>query len=881
MKKTIKTFMILFVIAFTFIGCKAKSNKQAEADIQPFKQAAEETVINPKANPISKEPEYRVDYLSNSVYAGELTTSNVKQNFGSVSHNVYKGVEGKDYRDPGFYTFNDYSSAMSDIQWSTHTWKTNGDSAIVDYISSGFYNFVLNENLDGWAVSLEMAADYPVDVTSEYVGKFGITSGEKGRAWKIEIRDDLYWENNEPITIDDFIYGYQELLNPLMKNNRASSLFSGVFQIVNAKEYYYSGQVVNTENYAGQKYEKRDLQKHYDGQYYTPDGDPVFIAIDYILENKLEGVSLKDYVDTFGTQYFDTHNWDELVSRMDSEGLIPLTDENYELFLPVITGNPNWLESEADMYSYYVVKYQYPEIDWSEVGIFQSGDNEITFVVTSEVDNPDCYVPYSLSSSYLVYRPLWEKCKSYYDANGRKVEKDSDQVAYITTDICTSVDTTMSYGPYKLEEFKEGEKYLLTRNNSWYGYHDGNHYGQYQADAISVMAIDSHTLVLDSFLKGQLDVVALQAEEMAMFKDSEYVFFEPQSYTTKLTMNTDLKKTTERGTQILTNINFRKALSLAIDTDEFASTLTTGTAGFGLLNTMYVYNPNSGATYRSTDGAKKAIVELNEMTYGEGGDYENLNAAYYAVTGYDLEKARQTMALAYDECVESGLYDGESQVVLHLHVYSGENIYILMYSFLDRALKNACEGTGFEGKVSLQMTIDDHYYDSMYSGNADMVFTTWGGAAYSPYEALFKCYSDASDGSGKQMEYGFDTSQILVTITVDGVNYTANLQNWAKWAAGEYVVIASGYTDKTLLQFNEYSMLTRAEFFGKLEYAYLSFYPTIPLYYRSVASLMSQKGQYASSSYIDMVGFGGLAFYTFNYADSEWKTVSKSGNLKY
>ncbi len=42
---------------------------------------------------------------------------------------------------------------------------------------------------------------------------------------------------------------------------------------------------------------------------------------------------------------------------------------------------------------------------------------------------------------------------------------------------------------------------------------------------------------------------------------------------------------------------------------------------------------------------------------------------------------------------------------------------------------------------------------------------------------------------------------------------------------------------------------------------------------------MSQKVDYAVQEYVDLVGFGGLAFYTYNYTDEEWATVK--GTLTY
>ena len=45
--------------------------------------------------------------------------------------------------------------------------------------------------------------------------------------------------------------------------------------------------------------------------------------------------------------------------------------------------------------------------------------------------------------------------------------------------------------------------------------------------------------------------------------------------------------------------------------------------------------------------------------------------------------------------------------------------------------------------------------------------------------------------------------------------------------------------------------------------------------------MVSQKGDYAVKNYIDLVGFGGLQFYTYNYDDAAWAAYVASGSLKY
>ena len=166
--------------------------------------------------------------------------------------------------------------------------------------------------------------------------------------------------------------------------------------------------------------------------------------------------------------------------------------------------------------------------------------------------------------------------------------------------------------------------------------------------------------------------------------------------------------------------------------------------------------------------------------------------------------------------------------------------------------------------------------NTMYSGNTDIIFSTWGGAAYSPYTMLNQCYCDASDGSGNQMEYGFDTSKIMVTINVDGHDVTDSLKNWADWAGAMDVTIISEDGELTLGSFGSYDADTRSYIFSKLEYAYLAFFATTPLYYRNAVQVHSQKISYPVDKYIDLVGYTGIDFVTYNYTDEQWAEVAST-----
>ena len=512
-------------------------------------------------------------------------------------------------------------------------------------------------------------------------------------------------------------------------------------------------------------------------------------------------------------------------------------------------------------------QYLYGEIGWEDVGILKTGEYELVLITTAPIADPDFYVPYYLSATYLVYAPLWEACKTAFDQNGKPVSPDDPSAVTISTNYATSLDTSISYGPYKLTYFELDKQITLQRNELWYGYQDGRHTGQYQTDTISCQVISSHSTALLAFLRGDLDSIALQAEDMSRYTNSSAIRFQPESYTTKLTFNTDVKALSARGSQILSNVHFRKAFSLAIDRSRFAAAYTSaGEPGFGLLNASYIYDPFTASAYRHSQGAKNALVQLNGLDVDTFG---GLDAAYDAITGYDPQLAQGLMQLAYDEAVAEGLYDGQRPITLQLSVYQSEDIYVQMFHFLSDALALACRGTDLEGKVQLKMVVDADYYATMESGLTDMIFSTWGGSAYDPYGVLYRCYCDAGvEPASNQMEYGFDAAAVGVRIQIDGQWIADSLQNWARWCAGD-----SAVTIGNLKAFRDYDAATRCGIYADLEYAYLSQYATTPLYYRNSALLFSHKGDYPTKTYIQGIEYGGIRFYRYDYDDTQWQNV--------
>ena len=142
---------------------------------------------------------------------------------------------------------------------------------------------------------------------------------------------------------------------------------------------------------------------------------------------------------------------------------------------------------------------------------------------------------------------------------------------------------------------------------------------------------------------------------------------------------------------------------------------------------------------------------------------------------------------------------------------------------------------------------------------------------------IAQCYTDAADGSGNQMEVGYDTEAIMMTINIDGNDVTDSLHNWAEWAnnkAPEAIASAVG-------MFADYDYATQCAIFANIEECYLSYYVTTPLYYRNVASLFSQKINYPGDTYLQLVGYGDYSNITYNYDDNAWAEYIASDKLAY
>ena len=781
-------------------------------------------------------------------------------------------------KDPnGEYTYNTYTSTFPTL-WNIHDYETSTDAIITDYISAGFYTFDYNETYDGYALVDDMAIGDPVDVTADYVGEeWGIAEGDTAKAWKITIRQDIKWQDGTPITAQNFVNSIELLLNPEANNYRADSVYNGSFQIVNAKNYFYQGKSVDEDNGLTEAYTLADLVKGEDGVYTTKNGEPVYIAVEKALD-WLSGYTLKFYVDYYGAVYFGVDSFNALYALKDENGYVAVTDETIALLEGTITAVADWGETKEDVVNYMYYTSTYATTSMDQVGVKAVSDYEIVYILVTPLEG--FYLKYNMGS-WLVHEELYKSCI-----------KMEDGVYYNTYG--TSPETTMSYGPYMLETFQKDKQFTLVKNPYYFGYNDAENANRYWTTRIVYDYVQESTTALELFEQGKLDTKGLNAEEMQIYSKSEHTYYQTGDSTFFIALNPDLDALTAEQAKkentnktILTIKEFRMALSFALDRSAFClATSPTNGPAFGVYSSIIVSDPENGTAYRTTEQAKDALVNFWGLAdeIGEGKLYADKDEAIESITGYNLDLGKEYFNKAYDLAIEQGLMDEDDVIEICIGIPNAKSTtYNNGYDFLVNNYTEAVKGTKLEGKLTFTKddTIGNNFDGALKSNQVNMLFFVgWTGSALDPY-GLMEAYTSTS----YQYDPAWDTTTENLTITIDGVDYTATVWAWTEAMGGKKITItaADGTTKEFSAGSSDNIPEIRLDILAALEGAVLQTYDMIPLADDASASLKGMQIRYYVEEYIYGVGRGGVKYMQYNYTDAEWDAfvAAQGGTLNY
>lgn len=802
------------------------------------------------------------------------------------------GTDGEQSQDS--YTLN---LALADFptNWNPHQSQTNTDSGEMGYYLEEFlYTFDFNDTMDGYEMVPGAAVGDPVEVTQDYIGQYGLVEGDSAKAWKITIRDDLMWEDGTPITAQDYVTSAELLLNPLAQNHRADTLYASSLVLVNAKEYLYQGQygqsAMISADYLDEEYVAVEDMTVSDDGYFTVDGKDVLINIHTTGTWGSNGLDayygaypelfVKDGVDLFA---------DVFEPAADEDGYVKVNEEVYEGIRFIIAGlnGLSVADYEAAQGDYAFLEWEefcyygqtYPEMSFDEVGIFALSDTEFVMVLAKPLEGFN--LRYALTSCWLVNEELYKQCESVVDG----VYQNS---------YGTSAETTISYGPYKLVSFQADKQYVLERNDLFHGIVDG----QYQTTKIQYDCVGEASTRLEMFLSGQLDSYGLTAEDMETYQSSDYTYYTTGDSTYFVALNPDLNALTAAQQALGANYNktiltvkeFRQALSFALDRSAFAlATLPTSNAAFGVYSSMIISDPENGTTYRSNDEAKWVLAEFWGVSddIGDGKMYADVDEAIESITGYNLEMAKQLFNQAYDIAIAEGLMDEDDIIEIKIGLPNNTSqTYAKGYEFLVNCYTDAVVGTSLEGKLTFSKddTLGNGFADALRANQVDLLFFVgWTGSALDPYNLM-----EAYTTSNYQYDPSWNTATEMLTINLNGTDYTASVLDWTHCMSGEAITItdADGNASTFSAGSSDGVDQERFEILVALEGAVLATYDMIPLVDESTASLKGMQIQNYSEEYIFGVGRNGnqgVQYLTYNYTDAEWEeyVASQGGTLNY
>lgn len=784
-----------------------------------------------------------------------------KKDKGNDDRNVTK--PGTGWEDPKMYTMREYTSQMPS-QWCTILSSDNVNNEMESYFTSAFYEFNYKFDANGKIVPGAYTVEYSAatkleDVTKKYAGQYGLAAdAEKGQAFAMTLRNDLKWDDGTPIKATDFVYSMSQQLSPKYLFATASNYYSGNYVIHNAQNYVKQGQKGMFPAYS--------VMKEYN---VADDAKLIYSTTNSRVAEK--GFTPEVIVAAFGIEGMTV----EKINALNGKSLADIKkdaalNETWEALLGAWKTDPN---EELDFFE---TEYEYPAMDFSEVGYFV-GDNEyeLVMVIDGTLNPLDAEGNLTYEAGYyfsgwpLVKKDLWERCE------------DQSKTPYANS-YCTTLEKSASWGPYKLTNYQDQKTYTVSRNDKWFGYGLPQYANQYQTDAIVTEKIEEWDTAWLAFQKGNLDGIGMDVKIAADYRTSKRAYFTPETYTFDLNIQSNATiKTDKRNNLLLYYADFRKAISLSLDRDDYcAKNNPSSQAALGLLNSMYYNDVENGKVYRDSIQAKEAILNAYGATKNADGSwkvgettYTDIEDALDATTGYNLTLARQLVENAVAQAKEDGKYSDGDEIILTYGIETQTANTDRVKNWFQAAFDNMTKGTSIEGKVKIEyfMFSSATWSKQFEDGEYDLCFSAWGNAPFNP--AYLLCETQISEDNRYAKKWDPKTVSVTVKATPDADHkdgiYTYNLEQWRLILQGK---------DGCPVNFKNFPMEDQLTALGAVETAILKEYYSIPVFSRYSASLMGYKVDYVSYEYNTFMGYGGIRYMTFNYDDTAWAEFVASNN---
>ena len=816
--------------------------------------------------------------------------------------------------------YNTTTSVMPS-NWNELTYQDNNDTQILSYISSSFFDYdykfendkKFNEDgsinkagiVPGAYTTNYSAATKLEDVTSSVDAKWGYTAEQKaegGYAWKITLRDDLKWDDGTAITAEDFVWSMQQTLDPKFMNYRANTYYD-TLMIKNAKAYFYSGAPLYTP-----------IVPPY-GEDETPDYSFELEGAEVYLNTTTTGMTLAGYsLEDLIVNYVGSEEAKAalkvIADAANEFGYTLITDKNMDAAKELIAyalmpfgldwstlddATREGLFKEA---LFYISGYG-DEVDWNTVGIYAEGNAIVvcldkTYSFLRDDGSLSVWAPYYFSSLPLVHKAKYEANK-IAPANGATLW---------TSKYNSNLDTTASWGPYKLVEFEAGSHYRLEKNENWYGWNMEQYKNQYNITAINCRAVEDPAPKWLGFLSGDYDDAVLDTDNVGEYLDSKYVYFTSTATGTfgmQLYSNLDVLKNSANNNGILAIQEFRHAFNLGLNRSDIVEKIWPGSSVpcFGLINVAYYYDIENapdladGGQYRNTKTAKEGILRAYGYTQAADGTWSSgalsgltTDEAYDTLTGYNPDLAKQKMKEAIDILLadpEKYGYDSSKNITLVYGSSTDNDKQRFRASYLQEILDGLTEGTALENKIDVvfDASAGNAWADAFRTGQTQIGFGYgFSGNAFNPFD-IIGAFVNPDDSLNYHMYW--DTSAIPMTLTMPAGDYagageeiTMSVQNWYFCLNG---LAATEDQEKTYNWSEGYAPVeARLMILSALEEITIKESRSVMLIADGGGSFLGAKFSYFSEDEHTFMGFGGLRYIVVNYTDAEWQDYVEQHN---
>lgn len=471
-------------------------------------------------------------------------------------------------------------------------------------------------------------------------------------------------------------------------------------------------------------------------------------------------VTLEDYITPYKLYYTQANNY-----ARGSENLSGASS---------IAGSAEYYSASKDGFN---------EKAWENVGIEAGTDEGGAYLqFTFNVACNSFYAMYYLASSMFAPVP-----QEFIDEIGGP----SVWGAFDSKKGYTPVDTSLSTGPYVLEDWQTDKQIVFKKNDKWFDKASG----RYQIEGVHLQVLKAISTdkeaALKEFLAGTIDGCGIPSTKLDEYKNDPRAVKVASGSTFKLNYNTCTQEEWnklfgEDGTvsqcseedywecePAMSNDSFVKGLSYAFNRSEFCDTLGANPS-LDWLGSAYLSDPENGVSYSSTEAHKNAISSLTEGAED--------------TFGYNLEIARAYFKTAAEELLASGAYKEGDTIEIQL-AWMYESNFETYGNPLIKYFETAFNDPSVCGnKLTLKVTNwagaewSDVYYNKMLVGQFDIGFGSISGNSLNPLNFFEVLKSDNS--SGFTLNWGSDTGTPDGTIVYDGKIWSFD----ALWQASDSAV---------------------------------------------------------------------------------------------